>query len=273
MAEREKTKAKPAAKAGSRRWRMALAALAMLMLVSSLVVSFWLVNSFLFSNNNHFRLKEVQVSSSGWWNKRTTKTRELLNLPSYDTNLFKLDLRELRAKLENHPSIRQAEVSRILPDTLEIKIIERIPRAFLNDIKSRWVIDDSGMIMDRESSIQMDNGLPVILGIDGRINLAPGGNIPELAPVLNLIMLTVTEFSDIKITSISVSNPRLLTIMLYYQGVDKRYIAYIPNNRINTSSDIREMLFKLRSNIDNALRAGDTRNVIHLGFSGMGVMR
>jgi len=274
MAEKGKSKTKPAAKGGgSRRGRMLLAALAVIMILAAVVVSFWLVKSFLFSHNTHFILRDVKVSSSGWWNGRTTKVREFLDLQNNDINLFKLKLDELRKKLENHPSIRKAEVDRILPDTLSVKIYERIPRAYLNDRNSRWVIDDTGIIMDRESSIRMDNGLPVILGLDKKQEISAGMTMPDLLPIVNLLMLTITDFPDVRITNVSVNNPKMLTVILYYHGIDKRYIAYIPANRINTAADTREMLFRLRCNIDNALRTGSQKNVIYLGYSGMGVMR
>ena len=273
MAEKDKTKTKPAGKAISRRWRITLAILAVLMLAAAAIVSFWLVKSFLFSHNNHFNLREIRVTSSGWWNQRTTKIREILDLPSEDVNLFRLDLHDLRSRLENHPSIREAEIDRILPDTLDIHLIERIPRAYLNENKSRWVIDDTGIVMDRESSIQMDNGIPVIHGIDDNLHLAAGMKIAELAPVLNLIMMTVTEFSDIKISDISVNNPRQLTLILYYNGIERRYKVIFPANRINSTVEIREMLFRLRTAISSALRNGNSGNVIHLGFSGQAVLR
>ncbi|MDD3118598.1 MAG: FtsQ-type POTRA domain-containing protein [Victivallales bacterium] len=273
MAVRGKSRVKTTGKTISRRWRMLLAMVAVLMLAAAAAASFWLVKSFLFSRNNHFRLHRVQVSSTGWWNGRVAKVREILDLPSDDVNLFLLDLRRLRAKLEDQPSIREAEVDRVLPDRLDIHLIERIPRAYLNESGSTWVIDDAGMVMDRDSCIRMAGGIPVIHGLDPKLRLFAGGQLSELQPVLNLIMMTITEFSDMRIQDISVNNPRQLTLILYYNGISRRYKVIFPVNRIHTPSDIREMLYRLRSVIRTALRNGNNGHVINLGFSGQAVIR
>lgn len=250
----------------SRRLRLFLAALTVITVIASLVALFWGATRFLFTGNDHLVLKKVKVFSTGWWNDKDIKVREVMNVGN-GINLFAIDLRAMRERLEHHPSIRKASVARILPDTIAVKIVERIPRAFLFDSKSKWVVDETGMVMDRDTCIALDGNLPVIIGLDRKRDIKAGMELPELNSALELIMFTITEYHDFKIATVSVSNPRELRAIVYYKDYDRPYKAYMP------SQNIREMLFVLRDCIAKAMRIGDPRRVVNLNYKGQAVLR
>lgn len=261
-----KDKPKGSEKTKSRRWRFIFAAFAAVVLLAAAVVLFWLTCGFLFTRNHHLTLKKITVSSTGWWNGRAGRVKDVLGVKDH-TNLFQLDLKKLRDSLEDQPSIRQATVSRILPDTLAVQIVERIPRAILFDNKSKWVIDESGIVMDRDSCVAIEKSLPVIMGIDRRLKIEPGLEMPELLPCLNLIMLTNTEFTEFRIAAVSVRRQDELTFIAFYQNEEQSYKVFMP------AKNLREMLLRLRSTIAKAARTGDYRRSVNLNFKGQAVLR
>jgi len=262
-----KEKAKGAVKTQSRRWRFILAALAVVIIVAALVAGFRFTSGFLFGDNPHFMLKRVTVTSTGWWNGRSSRVREVLGL-SDSVNLFQIDLKKFREILEDQPSIRQASVYRILPDTLAVEVVERIPRAALFDSQSRWVIDETGIVMDRETCIGAERNLPVIMGLDRKRRVEAGVEMPELQPALNLITLVNTEFTDFRITAISIRSQDQLTFIVFYQNEEQSYKVFMP-----VTKDLREMMFCLRSTIAKAIRLGDYRRSVNLNFKGQAVLR
>jgi len=261
-----KEKAKGTEKSKSRRWRFIFAAFAVVLLVAGLVMGFRFTSGFLFNENPHFLLKKITVTSTGWWNGRSARVREVLGLND-NVNLFQVELKKLRDMLEEQPSVRQASVYRILPDTLAVEIVERIPRAALFDSQSRWVIDETGMVMDRETCIGAERNLPVIMGLERKRKVEAGVEMPELLPALNLITLVNTEFTDFRIAAVSIRRLDELTFIVFYQNEEQSYKVFMP------AKDLREMMFCLRSTIAKAIRTGDYRRSINLNFKGQAVLR
>ena len=185
MAGKSKTTTSKATgnKIKSRRLRLFLALTVSTLAVAAAIALFWGTSCFLFTHNRHLRLKNVKVFSIGWWNNRTTEVRKIINIP-LGTNLFKVDLKEVKTKLEEHPSIKSAQVARVLPDTLAVKITERIPRAYLFDSNSKWVVDETSMVMDRKQCVDLDRNLPVILGLDRNTKIEAGKQITRLSGAL-----------------------------------------------------------------------------------------
>ncbi len=81
-------------------------------------------------------------------------------------NIFRLDLDQVRSRLEGHVHIRRAVVSRRLPATVEIVVFEREPFAYVRG-EQLFVVDEEGVVLDGPLSQAGDEHLPVIL------NLAP----------------------------------------------------------------------------------------------------
>jgi cell division protein FtsQ len=89
------------------------------------------------------------------------KRDELLRLYK-GRNIFDVDINSLASRIKNeHPIIEDALVKRVLPDTLEIDIIPRVPVAV---IKSReyFPVDRTGMILPPQRD---SHRLPVITGL------------------------------------------------------------------------------------------------------------
>lgn len=64
------------------------------------------------------------------------------------TGVWNADLRGMNARLERLPWIRTAVVSRVLPDGIRVRVVERVPRAVVRTASGRfrWVDDDAVLL-------------------------------------------------------------------------------------------------------------------------------
>ena len=154
----------------------------------------------------------MTCSSSGWWNGQSKLIAEKLDMVIGRDNLFSSDLHELRSRLiAKISNIEDITVSRKLPDILQISIVERIPRAFLISSRSQWVVDENCVVMQKQYCNNINNDMPVILGLDLKNGVRDGMEIPDIESALDMVMLSIRNFPDIKISAISVRNTEQLT--------------------------------------------------------------
>ena len=74
-----------------------------------------------------------------------------------------VDVHSIRGKLLEYGWVRDARVSRRLPDTLVIDIVERQPAALWQDKQQLALIDREGVVLDRVPVDQMPD-LPLLIG-------------------------------------------------------------------------------------------------------------
>ena len=92
------------------------------------------------------------------------------------TSLFAVDPREVRARLEELPEIRRAEVIRELPNRLEIVVEERRPFTLVHAGRLHWV-DEEGLLLGEERRAVAPE-VPMISGLSDEelasMRTAPG---------------------------------------------------------------------------------------------------
>lgn len=214
---------------------------------------------FLFSGNDRFRLREIEVRSGGYWQDKAPQLAARIGVHPGE-NLFRIDPGELRRRLLAIPGIEESEVQRILPDTLHLRVIERVPRAVLGNPRSEWVVDETGAVIPRLESMSASVPLPVILGISTS-GVKAGMVLETLRPALELIMLTVRSFPDISIIAVNVRNPERLEFFMRFRG-QKSCKVILPVRHQNFTY----LLSALQSAIIYAERQGDTRGTFDLSF-------
>jgi cell division septal protein FtsQ len=223
----------------------------------------------LFTRNDHFMLRnlELRCNEKGYWADRQEQLAKKLNLRLGSDNIFALDLGKMRKMLLTVPSIESCEISRILPDTLVLSIVERIPRASLHNPNSKWVIDASGVVMSRFEAMSLSQQLPVVTGFGAHDEVVPGAVFEPAVPALDLLMETIRNFPDISIIYINCSKPGKLEFTMRYRN-QKTYHALIPGR-----GRLSSLLVKLQSAIIEAQRSGDARNKLDLYYDGAVVLR
>jgi hypothetical protein len=119
--------------------------------------------------------------------------------------------------------------------------------------------------MNKKYCNNVNSDMPVVLGIDTKINIVEGMDIPEIQPALDLIMLTIRNFPDLKISAVSVRNQEQLTVKLQFK--ERPYEAVMPRKKLNF------MLIVLQSAIIQAQASGDTRCSFNLNYNGNAVLK
>jgi len=98
---------------------------------------------------------------------KNVPSETILSSTSIDTNLntLGLKLQEIKSRIFKNPFVKDVEIIRSLPDTIKIKIIERDPRAILEDGRL-WYLDEAG---ESFKEVEADKGekldYPVLTGV------------------------------------------------------------------------------------------------------------
>lgn len=149
-------------------------------------------------------LHRSQIEISG---TRYVSRNELANVFSADIgrSVLRVPLGERLAAIERIPWVRRATVERVLPNRLDVGIVERQPIAFLSTHAGMKLIDADGVILDRPEGAHFN--LPVVGGI--------GAQTPAPERVRRLGMFseflkqiaTVLPGADAAVSEANLSNP------------------------------------------------------------------
>lgn len=93
------------------------------------------------------------------------------------TNLYELNLAQVRRRLLEDPIVRQAEVRLVLPDTLWIRVFGRTPVAQLARPGGQ-LVDSEGMVLP-PATTNKDRALPILMGIPHPNSFKEGDRLTE----------------------------------------------------------------------------------------------
>jgi cell division protein FtsQ len=157
---------KPRRRKASKAKRVSLT-LAAMVLLGGLVASASLLYNFL-SNDAHFRITGTDnIAAVGL---TEVSRAELLPVFSEDMgrNIFFVPLAERRRQLEEIPWVEKATVMRLLPNQIQVSIVERQPVAFVRQGAQIGLVDASGVLLTMPAAMmaQRHYSFPVVTGID-----------------------------------------------------------------------------------------------------------
>jgi cell division protein FtsQ len=114
------------------------------------------------STSDSLELRELDVRGT----ERTTEraVRDAL-LPLRGRNLVALELSRVEALLEPNPWVARASIRRILPHTLRVDVVERVPSAVALLDGRAMAVDEEGFVIGPCGSGLADD-LPVLTGLD-----------------------------------------------------------------------------------------------------------
>ena len=151
-------------------------------------------------------------------------------------NLLSLDLLRIKRNIELTPRVKIASVERFLPDTLQVRVTERVPMAQIwiwqrdSDNEGQYdcirlQVDESGHVMPPivgQSVVfpqhQSEWSLPVIAGIDLKTlrTLAPGrpAGLPKLKAALEVIReyRKSAMVGEVDLRVVDLSQPQILRV-------------------------------------------------------------
>lgn len=99
-----------------------------------------------------------------------------------DDNLLLLSTTRVEERAETLPWVKDAEVDRMLPGTVRVRVVERVPAMVVSLGAARWTIDASGHVLD---SGAVADDLPILGGADtGDIEIGAQLTTPEIQDAL-----------------------------------------------------------------------------------------
>ena len=256
----------------SKKLKIYLGLLVIVTLIALIVFSIWWCRGKFFTKNPRFALRriELRTMSSGYWKGRESAMWRRLGLKE-GTNLFSLDLRDIRKKLLCISNLSNAEVEVVLPDTLKIDLTERVPRAFLGNLNSPWVLDDKCVLVPRSETIATRLDLPIITGFRDRNKKYYSGTELESARSAMALIMTVNQyFPKIKVMlveRIATGNPvndKLVVWIKYFEQND--CCLYLP--AMADRNTYYNKLLEFENAIEKARRNGENGKYFNLLFRG-----
>ena len=242
---------KAKADSGKKKFLWYMIAVAVLLFTGLLIFAVIKLPKVLYTENDHFRFRNLEIDSTGYWNKKEPLLLQQLGLTK-GVNLFSIDLKKLRNKLQSISSIENAEVRIVLPDTLKFKITERIPRAKLRLGRQVAILDKTGTLMKPQEASISNVRLPLV------INMRDGS---QLQPAMQLIMAALNNDPDIAIQQISLAKRGELRVSLCYRR-NKTCMVYFP---ADSDTDYLYLLSVLQTTI---LRSGSDWKIFDLRYRG-----
>ena len=237
---------------------------------------FWYSARGMFYENRRFVLRQVTLHSAGWWNGKEKVLCEILNLNPGTTNLFSVRLDDLRRILrQTEPGIQDVSVRRVLPDTLEFHIVERIPRAFINGKNSELLFDTECVVIRKDKCVNLSLSLPVIQGIPNADKLTPGDRVESVNRAMELILLTLTLCPDIRMRVVCPLGRDQLICAFYYkdrQAPGELFRAYMYDSDMY-DSDLPGNLNKLLTALERIRATNSSKREIDLRYRNLGVIR
>ncbi|HVC00155.1 MAG TPA: FtsQ-type POTRA domain-containing protein [Candidatus Dormibacteraeota bacterium] len=120
-------------------------------------------------------------------------------------SVLSVPLGERLTAVENIPWVRSAVVERVLPDRLDLTIVERKPVAFLSTSAGMKLIDADGVILDRPPDANFN--LPVVTGLGAATPPAERVRRLELFSEFMKEIGTVRSGAEAEVSEANLSNP------------------------------------------------------------------
>ena len=163
----------------------------------------------LFTRNHVFVIKHIDIRGGVMMSKALV--REYARVDE-GMNLFDLNIGQIRNDfIRRAPSVKQMEISRVLPDTLRLEIVERMPLARLGR-RGPLVVGRHGMIFVYKGPMAQ---LPIIAGY-GRTGTRPGLKLTGMAQAALEVLDAIDEHPalDMEVETVDVGNRDCLVLRL-----------------------------------------------------------
>jgi cell division septal protein FtsQ len=164
----------------------------------------------LFWKNPEYALKEIQFSSDGTLTREQARTVAKIQPGA---NIYSYKISAIRDAIRTMPQVESVEVTRYLPNRIEITVKERKPTAWLAaapgekavTTEPTHLLDASGIVFQPKRVPHEFKSLPVITGVQTE-DLDPGKLIRKAEVIAALELLRHTrDTGSIKVTSVDVS--------------------------------------------------------------------
>ena len=220
---------------------LSLKTLFLVLIVVGMSLFFVLGHDFI-TQCDYFNAKQVTVFDSQRLSIASVLKQAGLNS---GINTLAVNLTLTRKRLLAHPWIDDAEVTRNLPDKIDIRVIEHRPMAIL-DLDRRFIINTKGKIF-KEWSVSDPDNLPVISGLEfSDLNIDPDFRTTPFQAVMTILKMGEPKGSILPNRSINrIHVDRELGLTLYAFGKSKAIkLGY--NDYLNKLKSLKNILYHLK---------------------------
>lgn len=136
-----------------------------------------------------FEVKRVEVTGIDRMERLTVYA---IALDQHSMAMPLVDLDKVRDQLLNYGWIKDARVSRRLPDTLVVDIVERKPAAIWQHNQKLSLIDKEGIILEPIRADQPAPELPLLIGKDANLEAVRLSRLMDQAPALKPMLASAS---------------------------------------------------------------------------------
>lgn len=178
-----------------------------------------LLAAYFFINSPYFSLQNIELVGN-----ISLQPQQIIDLSGLESgeNIFRLDTVAASSKIKMHPTVKNIEIRRRLPATLQFTITEREPAALVVGQDGFIVVDIEAFYLEKVIDLS-DWQLPLISGIEVDPNARPGTNLGTdgLKAALQLTTMLHHEFLQ---NVAEIMAPSSLSLSLKtIQGVEVRF--------------------------------------------------
>lgn len=113
------------------------------------------------THSPRFVIEDITVAGKSTLSERQVESLLMLQA---DTNIFAADMEQLEARLTASPWIASAQVTRSLPDALDVQIREHVAAAAI-ELEGLYLVNNQGKIFKRARLDRELSGLAIVTGI------------------------------------------------------------------------------------------------------------
>jgi cell division protein FtsQ len=133
----------------------------------------------------------------------TERVRALAKVPA-DATLIRFPATQVAARVGADPWVAEVTVSRVFPDAMRIRVVERRPAAMVDTGATLWLVDGAGMVLGKRS-IEQTATTVVIRDVPGLALRA--GKVVSSGPLLNAVAVLEGLSTQLRARVGSVSAP------------------------------------------------------------------
>lgn len=215
------------------------------------------VGNVLFARNDRFVINRLEVRAAS---ARTRALAREYTQIREGMNLFGFDIGKVRSHVMDHaPNFRSMRISRYLPGTVIIEVVERTPLARIGS-RGGYVADGEGHVFIVRSGL---GNLPTIQGCD-RALLKPGLRVERNAmAALQVVEACDNPAFEMRVESVDVANPEYVEARMLY-GDRKREVTLAWHGMGEESSAAQRALVQTLGRIKQAFDSDTGRKLTRL---------
>lgn len=131
-------------------------------------------------------------------------------------NILEVDLDQYRRRLMDSPWVANATMWRVLPATIEVQVVERVPMAIGRLGQQLYLVDREGVIIGQYGPQQRDFDLPIVDGLGSTAAGGGSGLDPARVQLAEKFLDALQPRGDLRqrISQVDVSSPHDVVVLI-----------------------------------------------------------